>query len=83
LPAARYGIISGAKNAVTTVILTAVLLSSLERFDWERDVSNSGERKSVSRDPAHSRWPQYLYVDAAIEDIFMDSRRLQRCSSAS
>jgi hypothetical protein len=37
LPAARYGIISGTKNMVTTVILVAALLSSSERFDRRRE----------------------------------------------
>ncbi len=42
LPAVRYGIISGAKNTVTIVILAAALLLSLERLDWQReDVSNA------------------------------------------
>jgi hypothetical protein len=36
LPAARYGIISGAKNTITTVILAVAPLSSLERFDRRR-----------------------------------------------
>jgi len=63
LPAARYGITSGAKNMITTVILAAALLSSSKRFDRQReDVFNaalgleeastlSAARRKSSADP--------------------------------
>jgi hypothetical protein len=42
LPAARYGITSGAKNMIATVILAAARLSSSKRFNRQReDVVNA------------------------------------------
>jgi len=87
LPANRYGIVSGARNRITAVVLAAALLSTLERLDRQREGVSS-----AALGPDHARrtrinfqllpQPQYLHVDVAIENIFMDSRRLGHRSVA-
>jgi hypothetical protein len=50
LPANRYGIVSGARNRITAVVLAAALLSTLEQLDRQREGVSS-----AALGPDHAR----------------------------
>jgi hypothetical protein len=81
--AASYGIITGADNTVTTAILGATFPSLLERCDRQREhVADAAlgldhaRRTRIGLQLAPQ--PQDLDIDAAIENILMNSGSLQQ-----
>jgi hypothetical protein len=82
LIAAGYGIITGADNMVTSVIIRAGFPSFLERFYRQREHitdtalgSDNARRTGIDLELAPQ--PQDLDIDAPIENIFVNPRGLQ------
>jgi hypothetical protein len=81
--AAGYGIITGADNMVTTVIIRSTFPSFLERFYGQREhITDAAlgldHARRTGIDLKFAPQPQDLHVDAPIENIFVNSGGLKQ-----